>query len=56
MRIFHIHGGGVQELAALPARMPAQGFVWIACSRPVFQARLADIQGSLQALAGLQLV
>lgn len=56
MRIFHIHGGGVQELAALPARMPAQGFVWIACSRPLFQARLADIQGSLQALAGLQLV
>src|SRR6218665_781909 len=56
LRIFEIHGGGVQDVAALPARMPAQGFVWIACSRPLFQARLADIQGSLQALAGLQLV
>lgn len=56
MRIFHIHSGGVQELTELPAQMPAQGFVWIACARPVFQARLADIQASLQALAGLQLV
>lgn len=56
MRIFHIHGGGVQELTALPTQMPAQGFVWIACARPSFQARLAEIQASLQALAGLQLV
>ena len=56
MRIFHIHSGGVQELAALPTQMPAQGFVWIACARPAFQARLAEIQASLQALVGLQLV
>jgi magnesium transporter len=56
MRIFHIHSGGVQELTALPTQMPTQGFVWIACSRPAFQARLAEIQGSLQALVGLQLV
>ncbi|MDZ7904946.1 MAG: magnesium transporter CorA family protein [Cypionkella sp.] len=56
MRIFHIHSGGVQELTALPTQMPAQGFVWIACARPVFQTRLAEIQASLQALVGLQLV
>lgn len=56
MRIFHIHSGGVQELAELPAQMPAQGFVWIACTRPVFQAQLTEIQASLQALVGLQLV
>ncbi|CAN7494465.1 magnesium transporter CorA family protein [Acidovorax sp. LjRoot117] len=56
MRIFHIHGGGVQELDSLPAHMPAQGFVWIACARSAFQARLAEIQGRLQALVGLQLV
>jgi Mg2+ and Co2+ transporter CorA len=56
MRIFHIHSGGVQELAELPEHMPAQGFVWIACARPVFQARLTEIQASLQALVGLQLV
>ena len=56
MRIFHIHNGGVQELTALPAQMPAQGFVWIACGRPAFQARLAEIQARLQTLVGLQLV
>lgn len=56
MRIFHIHSSGVQELTALPAQMPAQGFLWIACARPAFQARLAEIQGRLQALIGLQLV
>ena len=56
MRIFHIHSGGVHELAALPTQLPAQGFVWIACARPAFQARLAEIQASLQALVGLQLV
>ena len=56
MRIFHIHSSGVQELTALPAQMPAQGFLWIACARPAFQARLAEIQGGLQALIGLQLV
>lgn len=56
MRIFHIHSGGVQELAALPTQMPAQGFVWIACARPAFQAQLAEVQASLQALVGLQLV
>lgn len=56
MRIFHIHSGGVQELSALPTQMPAQGFVWIACARPAFQAQLAEVQASLQALVGLQLV
>ena len=56
MRIFHIHSGGVQELTELPTQMPAQGFVWIACARPSFQAQLADIQTHLQTLAGLQLV
>lgn len=56
MRIFHIHGGGVKELAGLPTRMPAEGFVWIACARPAFQARLAEIQAGLQNLVGLQLV
>ena len=56
LRIFHIHSGGVQELAGLPARMPPQGFVWIACARPAFKARLAEIQAGLHQLIGLQLV
>jgi Mg2+ and Co2+ transporter CorA len=56
MRIFHIHNDGVLELADLPEQMPAQGFVWVACSRPAFQARLGEIQSRLQTLVGLQLV
>ena len=56
MRIFHIHGSGVHELAALPHHLPEQGFVWVACARPVFQLRLAEIQQHLQLLTGLQLV
>ena len=56
MRIFHIHSSGAQELSSLPAQLPAQGFLWIACARPAFHDRLAEIQGRLQALVGLQLV
>ncbi|WP_440106549.1 magnesium transporter CorA family protein [Acidovorax sp. BL-A-41-H1] len=56
MRIFHIHGSGVHELTALPHQLPEQGFVWIACARPAFQLRLAEIQQHLQLLTGLQLV
>ncbi len=56
MRIFHIHPGGAQELLSLPAQMPPQGFIWIACARPAFHDRLAEIQGRLQSLVGLQLV
>ncbi len=56
MRIFHLHNDGVLELADLPEHMPAQGFIWVACSRPTFQARLGEIQSRLQALVGLQLV
>ncbi len=56
MRIFHIHGGGVQELHTLPHQLPAQGFVWVACARPAFQLRLPEIQQHLQGWLGLQLV
>jgi magnesium transporter len=56
MRIFHLSGSGVQELSALPPQLPAQGFLWMACARPAFQARLPEIQQHLQAWLGLQLV
>lgn len=56
MRIFHIHSSGVHELTTLPHHLPEQGFVWIACARPAFQLRLAEIQQHLQLLTGLQLV
>ncbi len=56
MRIFHIQSSGVQELDALPAQLPDQGYVWIACARPAFQAQLAEVQAALLRLTGLQLV
>jgi Mg2+ and Co2+ transporter CorA len=56
MRVFHLHAGGVAELPGLPERAPAQGFVWIACTRATLQAQLATVQAALQALAGQQLV
>ncbi|EJE53871.1 Mg2+/Co2+ transporter [Acidovorax sp. CF316] len=56
MRIFHIQSSGAQELDAIPAEPPAQGYVWIACARPVFQAQLAEVQAALLRLTGLQLV
>ena len=56
MRIFHIQSSGVQELDVLPHAPPEQGFFWIACARPAFQAQLAEVQGALQRLTGLQLV
>jgi len=54
MRIFHLHSNGVTELHALPTEAPAQGFFWIACSRPDLEAQLAEVQGTLQRLAGGQ--
>lgn len=60
MRIFEIHSEGVQEgdsLQSLQARgLGAQGFVWIACERSQFEACLAPLQATLQALCGLTLL
>ena len=60
MRVFHIAAGKATETEALPdtpALSPATtGFTWIACSRPEFEARQADIQAALQGLTGTQLV
>ncbi|WP_373805734.1 magnesium transporter CorA family protein [Delftia acidovorans] len=56
MRIFHLQPGGATELAALPDQAPAQGFVWISCTRATLQERLAEVQRTLQLLSGQQLV
>ncbi len=60
MRIFTINGHQVAEtddLAALgDVRVPEQGFVWIACARPEFEALQGQIQATLQSLSGTQLV
>ena len=60
MRVFHIAAGKVFETDGLPdtpaASTATAGFIWIACSRPEFKARQADIQAALQGLTGTQLV
>lgn len=56
MRVFTIGPAGVSESDAPPAHLPAQGHVWIACSRPEFEAGWPQLQATLQALCGLQLV
>ncbi len=56
MRVFLIGPSGVSESNAPPAQLPTQGHVWIACSRPEFEAGWAQLQTTLQALTGLQLV
>jgi len=56
MRVFSISPVGVTESTELPSRLPAQGHVWVACTRQEFETQLPQIQTTLQALCGLQLV
>ena len=60
MRIFHIEPGHVRESAELEqlsaADLKGSGYVWIACSRPEFEAEQARVQVALQQLCGEQLV
>ena len=55
VRAFHIVGDQSTELDALPATLPASGYLWIAAARPAFEAALADVQARLQAWTGAQL-
>ncbi|MFM8864763.1 MAG: magnesium transporter CorA, partial [Limnohabitans sp.] len=56
MRVFTVAGAQVQELPALPEALPAQGFVWIACSRTGFAQNQAPLQRTLEHLCGHTLV
>jgi magnesium transporter len=56
MRLFHVSADRFQALDALPAQLPAAGFVWIGCARPEFEARLAELQDALQRWTGGPLV
>ena len=56
MRCFHIQPHGVSELASPPEQTPAQGFIWIACTRHEFEVEQTQVQTALQALAGLTLL
>jgi len=56
MRVFTITGSHVQTGQTLPEQLPAQGYVWIACSRAAFESELARIQNTLERLTGHALV
>lgn len=56
MRVFCIGPAGVSESDVPPAQLPDQGHVWIACTQQEFAAGWPQLQLTLQALAGLQLV
>ncbi len=56
LRTFTFSAAAIAELAAPPAQLPAAGFVWLSATRSEFEARLADIQATLQTLCGQQLV
>ncbi|MDO8278357.1 MAG: magnesium transporter CorA family protein [Burkholderiaceae bacterium] len=56
MRVFSISGGSIAETDALPIRVPEGGYVWIACARAEFEMLQHEVQATLQALCGVQLV
>jgi len=63
MRIFSIQGTGVSESNAEvltqaldDVQLPAQGYLWLTCTRQEFEQHHAQIQGALQRLCALQLV
>ncbi|MDE2617486.1 MAG: magnesium transporter CorA family protein [Burkholderiales bacterium] len=56
MRVFSISPGGVSESSAPPQQLPPTGHVWIACTRQEFETGWSQLQATLQALCGLQLV
>ena len=56
MRVFLITPGGVTESDSLPDNAPADGYVWVTCTHPEFEARVAEVQASLQRVCGMQLV
>jgi len=56
MRVFTVSGTQVEEGRALPEQMPEKGYVWLACSRPDFEAGLPHIQQALERLTGRALV
>lgn len=56
MRIFSITTTSIQESDQLPTAVPDGGFVWIASARREFEVKQAQVQATLQALCGVQLV
>jgi Mg2+ and Co2+ transporter CorA len=56
MRVFHVTPDQFTELDALPADLPAAGFVWVGSARREFEVHAPDIQARLQHWTGATLV
>jgi magnesium transporter len=56
MRVFTVNENKVQAALSMPRDMPANGFVWIACSRTYFESEQNLVQQTLQALTGHHLL
>src|SRR5450432_2599534 len=55
IRAFHIAGDQFVELESLPETLPATGYLWVASTRPGFEAEIGTVQARLQAWTGSQL-
>ena len=56
MRVFTVSDKHVQDALSLPRALPANGYVWIACSRTFFQSEQQQVQQALQSLTGHHLL
>jgi magnesium transporter len=48
MRVLYIGADGAVALEALPTALPLEGFLWIGCERPAFEAAVPALQHALQ--------
>ncbi len=48
MRIFHVGAEHFEELQALPAELPAHGFLWVGSARRELEVGIAELQATLQ--------
>jgi Mg2+ and Co2+ transporter CorA len=56
MRVFTVSGHHVEASLSLPRTLPENGFVWIACSRKLFETEQIQIQKALLELNGHSLL
>ncbi len=56
MRVFTVSDNHVQDALSLPRALPANAYVWIACSRTFFQSEQQQVPQTLQNLTGHQLL
>jgi Mg2+ and Co2+ transporter CorA len=56
MRIFHVTSEQFLELQAMPAELPASGFIWVGTARRELEVGLPTVQAALQRWCGAQLV